>query len=269
MTISNEFFTPEEKEDSREFQKNGYIIRPVENMELLDWVRSKFVTLAKKKLDIDKSTKDSEVLDLVHTKLSVNQLNDFRLSMINEINSIVGFRAKYYQISRKYLNTIVGNELAMQLRVNLSIQLPQDDSSLLQTHADTWSGVSPFEVVVWIPLVDCYKTKSMYILPPDKNAKLNKNFNQMSGNSSEDLFKSIEPDVKWIDIKYGEIMLFNQSLPHGNRVNIESDTRWSMNCRFKGLFTPYCDKKIGEFYEPITLRTASITGLNYQHPKLQ
>ena len=118
-------------------------------------------------------------------------------------------------------------------------------------------------------MVDCYKTKSMYILPPDKNAKLNKNFNQMSGNSSEDLFKSIEPDVKWIDIKYGEIMLFNQSLPHGNRVNIESDTRWSMNCRFKGLFTPYCDKKIGEFYEPITLRTASITGLNYQHPKLQ
>ena len=22
-----------------------------------------------------------------------------------------------------------------------------------------WSGVSPYEIVAWIPLVDCYKTK--------------------------------------------------------------------------------------------------------------
>ena len=56
----------------------------------------------------------------------------------------------------------------MQNKVNLSIQYPNDSSSLLETHADTWSGDSPYEVVVWLPLVDCYKTKSMYILPPEK-----------------------------------------------------------------------------------------------------
>ena len=42
------------------------------------------------------------------------------------------------------LETIVGNELAMQLRVNLSIQLPGDDSSLLPLHSDVWSGDSQF-----------------------------------------------------------------------------------------------------------------------------
>ena len=47
---------------------------------------------------------------------------------------------------------------------------------LLPTHADTWSGDSPFEVVVWVPLVNCYKTKSMYILPPNENVELNNNF---------------------------------------------------------------------------------------------
>ena len=50
----------------------------------------------------------------------------------------------------------------MQNRINLSIQLPKDKGSLLDTHADTWNGNSPFEIVVWVPLVDCYKTKSMY-----------------------------------------------------------------------------------------------------------
>jgi sporadic carbohydrate cluster 2OG-Fe(II) oxygenase len=154
----------------------------------------------------------------------------------------------------------------MQLNVNLSIQLPKDDSSLLPIHADTWSGDSPFEVVVWVPLVDCYKTKAMYILPPDKNQILNDDFRKMAGNSSNDLYKSVQGDVNWIEIKYGEVLIFNQTLPHGNRVNMENETRWSMNCRFKGVFTPYGDKKIGEFFEPITLKPASKYGMNYSLP---
>ena len=39
-----------------------------------------------------------------------------------------------------------------------------------------------------------------------------------------------------------------------------------MNCRFKSLFSPYGDKKLGEFFEPITLKPASKIGLNYKHP---
>ena len=50
-------------------------------------------------------------------------------------------------------------------------------------------------------------------------------------------------------------------------VNIEQETRWSMNCRFKGVFTPYADKRLGEFFEPITLRPASRVGLNYEYPQ--
>ena len=63
-------------------------------------------------------------------------------------------------------------------------------------------------------------------------------------------------------------MIFNQSLPHGNRVNTENETRWSMNCRFKSVFTPYGDKKLGEFFEPVTLRAASKTGMDYKLPEI-
>ena len=61
-------------------------------------------------------------------------------------------------------------------------------------------------------------------------------------------------------------MIFNQNLPHGNRVNDEDETRWSMNCRFKSVFSPYADKKLGEFFEPITLRAASQVGMDYELP---
>jgi len=162
---------------------------------------------------------------------------------------------------------LVSNELSMQLRVNLSIQFPEDESSLLPVHADTWSGDSSFEVVVWLPLVDCYATKTMYILPPKPSEELSKNFVERAGKSSEDLYQSIQDDIKWLEVAYGEVLVFNQALPHGNRINNETETRWSMNCRFKGVFTPYGDKKIGEFFEPITLRAASKTGMAYKHPK--
>ena len=70
------------------------------------------------------------------------------------------------------------------------------------------------------------------------------------------------------ELKAGEVLIFNQNLPHGNRVNQESETRWSMNCRFKSVFTPYGDKKIGEFFEPVTLKAASRVGMNYRFPQL-
>ena len=139
----------------------------------------------------------------------------------------------------------------MQKKINLSIQLPQDDSSLLavpQMYGQAEN--SPFEIVVWVPLVDCYKTKIMCILPPKKNIVLIKKFREKNIQIMKKSFQLIKNDVKWIKINFGEVLIFNQSLPHGNRVNREKETRWTLNCRFKNTFTPYGDKKIGGF-EPI------------------
>ena len=190
------------------------------------------------------------------------------MEMIVGINAESEFREQYFNLARPYLYTLVGNELSMQLRINLSIQFPGDESSLIPVHADTWSGDSPFEVVVWTPLVDCYGSKSMYILRPEQNKRIEKTFDLRTGDSSENLYQSISNEVKWLEVKYGEVMIFNQALPHGNRVNTENETRWSMNCRFKSVFTPYGDKKLGEFFEPVTLRAASKTGMDFKLPEI-
>ena len=176
-------------------------------------------------------------------------------------------REKYFQLGKEYLYLIAGNELVMQKRINLSIQLPNDKSSLLPIHSDTWSGDSPYEVVLWIPLVNCYSTKSMYILPPKYLPEINKSFsNGIYDGDSEKIFKKFKKKVEWINIKINEVLIFNQNLPHGNVVNLEPETRWSLNCRFKSIFSPYGDKKIGEFFEPITLRAISQIGMNYKYP---
>ena len=191
------------------------------------------------------------------------------MNIINQINKNKDVRKLYYQVSREYLDILIGNELAMQLRINLSIQLPNDNSSLLPLHSDVWSGDSPYEMVAWLPLVNCYKTKAMYILPPNKYKKLKKIFISGKNTSSSKIFSKIKKDLKWINIKFGQVLLFNQCLPHGNVVNREKETRWSLNCRFKSVFSPYKDKKIGEFFEPISLRKISQLAINYKLPEIK
>ncbi|MCW7462994.1 sporadic carbohydrate cluster 2OG-Fe(II) oxygenase [Leptospira limi] len=264
------FFSEKELELSKQYFEEGYVIAEAANQDSLNWIRGKYVSIIKDILSISKDiSSDEDLFGKIHEKVKVSELNDFRLKVIQSINSEKDFRFHYFQVAKPYLEALVGNELAMQLRVNLSIQFPNDDSSLLPVHSDTWSGDSPYEVVVWLPLVDCYKTKSMYILPPKETDILFRNFGKKAGVSSEELYQSISKDVKFLEINYGQVLLFNQGLPHGNRINLEPLTRWTMNCRFKGVFTPYGDKKLGEFFEPITLRSASRVGMDYFFPTIQ
>ena len=262
------FLSDEEKKLTEEYLCQGYVIRPVAYRGALDLIRNKFISLSKQELKVVDEPDTENWLNQIHESVSVEELNDFRIKMIVGINAESEYREQYFNLARPYLESLVGNELAMQLRVNISIQFPNDDSSLLPVHADTWSGDSAFEVVVWIPLVDCYGSKSMYLLPPQKNKDIERTFALHSESSSEDLFHKISNQVQWLEIKYGEVLIFNQALPHGNRVNTEKETRWSMNCRFKGVFTPYGDKKLGEFFEPVTLRAASKTGMEYKLPEV-
>jgi len=263
------FLFKEEKKISDEFKKNGYVVKKIKDLKSLSKIKNLFIKSIKKNINSKNSFRNNnDLFNLIHKRVEFKKLNDFRLKIINEINKSSNLRELYYKISKPLLDIIVGNELAMQMRINLSIQMPKDDNSLLPIHSDVWSGDSPFESVIWLPLVDCYKTKSMFILPPSKYSKIKKLILKKKSTSSEQIFQKIKKDLHWIKIKYGEVMIFNQCLPHGNTVNLEKHTRWSMNCRFKSIFSPYNDKKIGEFFEPITLKTVSELAINYDLPKV-
>ena len=261
------FLSKIEKKINQLYLSQGYVIKDIEDIKCLNSIREQFYKIIITSLPKLKKYKPEFIFNNIHRYIKTPDLNQFRLNIFNKINKLKNFKENYYKISKPLVETIVGNEIAMQVRVNLSIQLPEDDSYLLPVHADTWSGVSPFETVIWLPLVDCYASKSMYILPPKKNKILNKLFADKKITKSEDVFKIIKKDLIWLKVKYGQVVIFDQSLPHGNRINKEKETRWSMNCRFKSVFTPYADKKIGEFYEPVTLRAASKRGISYKLPK--
>ncbi|MBT7665020.1 MAG: hypothetical protein HN608_08850 [Rhodospirillaceae bacterium] len=248
------------------FLEHGYVIAPVADLGALDRLRDAMAEIAAKHLGLGKVQDTGALLDDIHGHVEATDLNALRMTVINVVNDLPWARQTYFELARPLLEAIVGNELAMQRRLNLSIQLPGDDSSLLAVHADVWDGDSPFEVVVWLPFVDCFNTKTMFLLPPEQGHAVEARMADFDGGDTEDLFNDIEADLTWLDVPYGQVLLFNQNLMHGNRINREGGTRWTMNCRFKGLFSPYAGKRLGEFFEPITVRPASRVGMSYEMP---
>lgn len=249
------------------FMETGRLIRPVEDMDALNAIRGAIAGRAAAHLGMDAPDDPGAFLDTIHQRVTVDRLNALRMAVIGEVNAEPWLRPAYHALARNALAAIVGNEQAMQRRINLSIQLPDDESSLLPLHADVWSGDAPSEVVLWVPFVDCFATKSMYIVEKGFDEATQARLAEFDGRSAEDLFRAVEPHATFLDIPYGNYLLFTQNLMHGNRVNREATTRWSTNCRFKGLLTPYADKRLGEFFEPITMRPATRMGLSYRLPE--
>ena len=259
------FFEADERALGDRFLEAGHLILPAEDRAALDRIRDRAAAIAAAKLGVKAGDPD-RFLNRIHERVDGKRLNEVRLAVINGLNAEPWLRPCYHRLARRALAAIVGNELVMQRRLNLSIQMPRDESSLLPVHADSWDGDSPYEVVLWVPLVDCRATKSMFLLPPEKGRTIEAGFGRFDGGSTEELFKAIEPDLVWLDAPYGSVLLFSQNLMHGNRVNLEAETRWSMNCRFKSLLSPYAGKRLGEFFEPVTLRPATRLGMDYRFP---
>lgn len=231
----NSFISPKEQELTERFLREGFIVQRAE------------------------SPKDLEKIKNLCFEVPIdNDLNRYKLAVMATLNEASWTRLAYFNLARNLLYTLVGNELVMQKKFNLNIQLPNDASSLLPVHADTWTGDSPYQLVLWVPLTDCYRTKSMFLLPPEEPYTL--------AGSSEDVWNSIKDRVKWLEVKYGEVLVFNSTLPHGNRVNEEDSARWTLNCRFKSVHSLWGVKGPGEHFEPITLRAASMIGMNYKYP---
>lgn len=251
-----------------DFLTHGYVIRDVEDRSALEEMRHEIVKAAVKLLDKPLPEDEGSFLDNIHRHLSIDKVNAFRLGMYRGINDQPWFRPTYFHLGRRALESLVGNELAMQNRINFSIQMPDDKTSLLDLHADVFTGETPFQVVQWLPLVDVMRTKSMFILPRARSEAMTARMTEFAEGGMPKLFERIKDEVIWLDIPFGKVLIFSPNFLHGNVLNEEPTTRWSLNTRFKSLFTPYgtAEKGLGAYFLPITVRPTTRLGMAYRRP---
>jgi sporadic carbohydrate cluster 2OG-Fe(II) oxygenase len=268
MALTETFQSAKEAPDGGEFLRTAYVIRDVEDRAALDALRREIVLAACRLIGHPPPKDDGAFLDDLHRIVPIERLNDLRLGLYREINGKPWFRPTYFRLARGLVETLVGNELAMQNRINFSIQMPEDRTSLLDLHADVFAGETPYQVVQWLPLVDVKATKSMFILERPKSEKVVARLKDFSEGGMSALFDAVKPELVWLDIPYGKVLIFSPNVLHGNVINEEPTTRWSLNCRYTGLFTPYGigERSLGSYYSPITARPVTRIGMAYRQP---
>ena len=108
-------------------------------------------------------------LDHIHDKVNVQHLNDLRLAVIREMNEEPWTRLSC-STPRRALEILVGNELAMQLRINLSISFPTMTARCCRSMPTSGRAIRRMKSSCMNPYVNMLGTKTMFILPRDKDA---------------------------------------------------------------------------------------------------
>ena len=259
------------KNIQKDFEKNGYIVAPG-NKDLLNQIRKTIFSNIKNIKKIKNKSDDQEnitkIINNFHKIIKLKDLNALRFNIYKKINTKKIFSKIYYEIAKEYLDQLVGNELSMQKKINLSIQMPKDKDSLLDLHSDIYAGESPFQVVVWIPLVDAYETKSMFFTNPKSNKKMNEQLLTTDKFTTKKMYDQNKKNFNFLNVKFGDILIFSPIILHGNTVNKTKETRFSLNCRFKSLLSPYdvtvkSHRNIPNFYRPLNIKPMTKIGFNY------
>ncbi len=256
--------TPEEITLSADFLRNGFVVCDAESPEILDSIRHDVTQISINWLKQNQLESNAFELSISHDFVANEHLNDLRLTIFNEINKISDIRQRYFWLARQGLAALVGNELSMQNKVNLSIQQPNDESSVLPMHSDIWTGDSPFQVVLWVPLTDASKSNSMFLLPPNESRVARQRVAAGDFKSMDQIETEYHSQMVTMVVPYGKVLIFDSNCLHGNVLNETKSVRWSMNCRFTGLLTPFTnpERRLGTYYLPITTRVATKIGLS-------
>jgi len=235
------------------FNKKGYVILDIDKkyINYLKKIKKKIQIKSKNHIKLNKSY----TLENFHEFYFKNNitLNDFRLKMMTELNKNKDFKKKIYSSMSYFFDKCLGPDVIVQKNLNLVIQKPKDKDRA-PFHKDAPAN-SSHELVVWLPLVDCHRSMSMYVFDVSKHNAINNFLKENISYKKQEILSKKKGFLP--KIKFGQALIFWSNCYHYIPVNVEHETRWSINLRYKNLFTKYGIKNLLDFYEILKISPIS------------
>ena len=179
---------------------------------------------------------------------------------IDHSSEIISVSSKIYNAFQDLINSLIGPDILGQKSTNLVIQTP-GSTFFSELHTDA-PGNSEFELVIWTPMVDCYKGKSFYIIDKTNSLKLLDLFRKKKFKTWKDFREASLLYAKEVDVPFGYALCFWTGLLHGSFINNSSESRWSFNTRFKNSFSPSGQKDPFQYFSPIRISDLTKLGLD-------
>ena len=252
----------------KEFESKGYAIVESISAEKSNQIRSKLVKLICEMFKINSSNINHEKIlnDFHNLKIDKSDFNNVRMNIIQTLSNDDEYLQLIMEAYGKYIKKLIGNDILVQKNVNIMCHEPKS-MKISDAHRDAPEN-SFYEVVLWLPFVNCYKSKSMYFVEAEESNILMNilETKNLDWNSFE---KEAQKKGKFLDVPFNSAVLFWAGLIHGSKVNEENETRWTMNLRFKNIFTPPGMKDPLNFFQLYEMSPLSHLGLNAQKNEIE
>lgn len=250
--------------DWNTFIKKGYAVVQADHQDQLEELRNQIYGKAKELAGDDGEGVEPFLNNFHKRELWGTPLNDFRISMVSYLSEQMDVGKSVFNSFSESLTELLGPDVVVQKTTNLVIQQPGDPNQV-PTHRDSPLN-SPFEIVVWLPLVDIYGTKGMYVLDRDQS-KVALELLQDPETGYEQYAAYAEKEGEMLELSFGQAFLFWPGLVHAVGINTEQETRWALNIRYKNLFSPTGAKGQAEFFKVLHLSPLARMAMEYERER--
>ena len=139
------------------------------------------------------------------------------------------------------IKKLCGKDLFIQRRAHTIVNIPGEGQAKQWTHYELMSGISPFTFVIWAPLHDLDDHGGVYYIDLNKSSKIMKDEEKsgiVNGTKVLDLMTKQKPTK----LKFGQSIIFNPFVLHGNISFNSKHARLACNVRFQSSKKPLLQK---------------------------
>jgi sporadic carbohydrate cluster 2OG-Fe(II) oxygenase len=247
---------------AQQFLESGYAVMPADHSAPLERLRGEIFARAKEIFGHQGNDAASFFNQFHARDVRGAALNELRVKLIQDCNAGVDSAALIFAAFRETVVELLGPDLLVQKNTNLVIQQPGDPNPS-EVHRDAPAN-SPYEIVVWVPLVDCYRSKCLYVCPRQVTEEALRLLDTTAKNDWAQFEQFCLQHGREPEVPFGSALLFWPGLFHGSRLNREQETRWSLNMRFKNLFSPAGLKEPFEFFKVLQLSPLAKLAIDFQ-----
>ena len=211
----------------------GFAVFSIENMKAFKELRKSFIN----KMDLSKGSKN---IDLVRKKMAKMSKAEINRSMIRLLK-FTNLSEMIINSCPKLIKKLCGNELFIQRRAHTIINVPGKNQAKQWTHYELMSGISPYTYVIWAPLHDLDDQGGVYYIEQERSLKVMKK-EQREGLVNGPTVLNMMEHQKPTRLKFGQAIIFNPFILHGNITFNSKFARIACNVRFQSCKKPLLQK---------------------------
>ena len=216
-------------------EEKGYAICDVEDLNLFKKLRDSFA----ENINIPEINKKN-IKDIRRSlaKMSKAEINK---AMINFLTFNKNLSEMMINSFPALIESLCGKELFIQRRAHTTINAPGDDQAQQVAHYEMISGISPFAYIVWAPLHDLEDDGGAYHIDLKTSLDLMKK-EETNGLVSGPEVLNFMGNKKPTRLKFGQAIIFNPFVIHGNIPFNSEFARIACNVRFQNFNRPLLQK---------------------------